>query len=180
MLVVVAIIGLLIAIVTAAASPIREAARQRVCQSNVRQIGIAMRMYIDDYGGGEAQKGTASSCADLGIPSIEHLRGFTLEYVKNRSVLFCPDYHGVRPARTLGMTYRWGAMDGRGLPSYVSFSSIVKQRGGEAVVLSCEQHNVTWDRGAEPRWALKRVIVLRADGRVQNKEVPIQDTFLTW
>ena len=51
LLVVVAIIALLVAILVPSLQQAREAAKNVVCQSNLRQIGIATMIYIDDNNG---------------------------------------------------------------------------------------------------------------------------------
>lgn len=60
LLVVVAIIALLIAILIPSLSRARERAKTSVCASNLRQIGIAYRLYADGENGGKVgSKNTA-------------------------------------------------------------------------------------------------------------------------
>jgi len=49
LLVVIAIIAILAAILFPVFAQAREKARQASCTSNLKQIGLAMRMYMDDY-----------------------------------------------------------------------------------------------------------------------------------
>jgi prepilin-type N-terminal cleavage/methylation domain-containing protein/prepilin-type processing-associated H-X9-DG protein len=51
LLVVIAIIAILAAILFPVFAQAREAARKATCQSNLKQIGLAGRMYVDDYDG---------------------------------------------------------------------------------------------------------------------------------
>jgi prepilin-type N-terminal cleavage/methylation domain-containing protein len=50
MLVVLAILGLLAGLLFSTTARARGAARQTSCTNNLRQIGMAFRMYLDDYG----------------------------------------------------------------------------------------------------------------------------------
>jgi prepilin-type processing-associated H-X9-DG protein/prepilin-type N-terminal cleavage/methylation domain-containing protein len=50
LLVTVSIIGLLAAILLPALRQARESARTAICASNLRQLGLATQMYLDDYG----------------------------------------------------------------------------------------------------------------------------------
>ena len=51
LLVVIAIIAILAAILFPVFAQARESARQSTCLSNIKQIGISMAMYIQDYDG---------------------------------------------------------------------------------------------------------------------------------
>ena len=48
LLVVIAIIAVLLAIIMPAVRRVKESARQTICKSNLRNVGLAVFMYLDD------------------------------------------------------------------------------------------------------------------------------------
>ena len=109
LLVVVAVIGILLALLTPSLSRAREAGRGVACLANQRQIGAAARMYMDDYSGGlfhhhEGWVLDDGSQVDNLPGSIAGVAGggrgnsqaekpwviFLQPYLKSRSVAFCP------------------------------------------------------------------------------------------
>jgi len=120
LLVVIAIIAILAAILFPVFAQAREKARQTSCLSNLKQIGTAMMMYVQDY------DETTNA-----IPSDSQLDYYvTLQpYIKNIGTFFCPDRNewivkgtttcGGNTALTgqkcLGYGYNWGIIRDTGL-----------------------------------------------------------------
>jgi prepilin-type N-terminal cleavage/methylation domain-containing protein len=75
LLVVVAVIGILAAFLLPAYMTARQNARMTPCISNLRQIGMAVKMYMDDHNGGRP----------MGLQSVSDGG-----YFKSRAVLLCP------------------------------------------------------------------------------------------
>lgn len=91
LLVVIAIVGALIALLLPAVQQARSSARRTQCKSHIRQIGIAMTMYLDAQG----ERGEFPEAAMLprtgnpeGLPSLFDVLGKFCE--NNREIFHCP------------------------------------------------------------------------------------------
>lgn len=102
LLVVIAIIGILAAMVFPVFARARESARKTVCLSGVKNIALALQMYLSDYDQtppGEHNSeifayfaGEGVTCYDQVVKANPYLRWPVIldEYVRNRSVWACP------------------------------------------------------------------------------------------
>jgi hypothetical protein len=160
---IIAILVLLWAILFAALGPVREKGRQAVCLSNLRQIGQAIQMYRQDYGGKEPEGGAAYY--ELGLPPS--LTDLPL-YRKEPRVCKCPDenYH-----EKMMCSYFYGAWDDRihgiGGPA-PPFSQLIAEKGDEYPLVYDFWHDPDWGNARKPHL----VLVLRLGGRVHTKVVP--------
>jgi prepilin-type N-terminal cleavage/methylation domain-containing protein/prepilin-type processing-associated H-X9-DG protein len=100
LLVVIAIIAVLAAILFPVFSQAREQARQTVCTSNVRQISLAVQMYVQDHDGTmpifyayntQTPDGARAWAGDPRHKGVELL---ILPYTKNKEIFKCPDDSG--------------------------------------------------------------------------------------
>jgi len=91
LLVVIAIIAILAAILFPVFAQAREKARQSTCLSNMKQIGLAITMYIEDYDQtyptAYRYKNGASSAN-----GYIHWSGATQPYIKNWKIFVCPSH----------------------------------------------------------------------------------------
>ena len=84
LLVVIAIIAILAAILFPVFARAREKARQTSCLSNLKQVGTAMLMYIQDY---DERYGQSMSGTSAGTTTVYHE---LMPYMKNAQILECP------------------------------------------------------------------------------------------
>ncbi len=96
LLVVVAIIAVLVAILLPALSSAREIARRSVCGGNLREIGLSVGFYAEDYNGYLPQYAysqyylwTYNGAPNWGH-GVESGRLLFPEYIKDSDVFFCP------------------------------------------------------------------------------------------
>ena len=86
LLVVIAIIAILAAILFPVFARAREAARATSCRSNLKQIGTAMMMYVQDY-----DETFGRTCCGAGTNTgTRDFTEYTEPYIKNLGVLKCP------------------------------------------------------------------------------------------
>ena len=88
LLVVIAIIAILAAILFPVFAKAREKARQSSCQSNLKQIGLACTMYVQDYDERVVPNHTGAQ-DPVGVSWVEWW-DITVAYVKNTQIWVCP------------------------------------------------------------------------------------------
>ena len=84
LLVVIAIIAILAAILFPVFARAREKARQTSCLNNLKQVGTATLMYIQDY---DERYGQSMSATSAGTITVYHE---LMPYMKNAQILECP------------------------------------------------------------------------------------------
>lgn len=125
LLVVIAIIAILAAILFPVFAQAREKARAISCLSNIKQLGLALNMYNQDY--------------DETFP-LNHIEGYwadandigwayaTQPYIKNVQMLHCPDdqasnpqssWEGVSMSYATNSMYSYGPQDFRGVIGFI-------------------------------------------------------------
>lgn len=109
LLVVIAIIAILAAILFPVFAQAKEAAKKTACLSNVKQIGISLHLYLQDYddqfpGALQAvQTINGGSTSDMRMPIDMQLQPYT----KNLDMWHCPSDSGTRPAATDSRIQWW-------------------------------------------------------------------------
>lgn len=124
-LVTIAVIGVLISILAPSLSSVRETAQQVICRSNVRQLGIGIDLYAEDYKGAVP----ASKAIDFPSGSVEtmtlrfgaapagysnHWDGlgnlYSLDYLPAPKLYYCPSHKGNNPFARYAD--QWAGRDG--------------------------------------------------------------------
>ncbi|RYX81649.1 DUF1559 domain-containing protein [bacterium] len=85
LLVVIAIVALLAAILFPAFASARESARRASCMANLRQIGLAMEQYTQDY-----DERYPSLFVDMGAKKLKDTWSLLLPYTKSEQIFECP------------------------------------------------------------------------------------------
>lgn len=88
LLVVIGILSVLAAIVLTIAGPVRESGRRTTCQNHLRQIAVAIQLYVQDYEG--AYPLEASVIIDKGRPTQFRWEHAITPYLRNTQVFLCP------------------------------------------------------------------------------------------
>ena len=99
LLVVIAIIAVLLAILMPAMRKIKETAREAGCKSNLRNIGLAVHMYLDDYDRKLPNTGSANQFLWFEPDGVTYLKPgssnsywglYYKEYLKETKIFGCP------------------------------------------------------------------------------------------
>lgn len=90
LLVVIAIIAILAAILFPVFAKAREKARQTSCLSNMKQLGLGVKMYAQDYDETRAPCWIWPSNPPIADGDRRTWRTLVLPYVKNRQIFLCP------------------------------------------------------------------------------------------
>lgn len=125
LLVVIAVIALLAAILFPVFARARENARRTACQSNLKQIGLGLLQYTQDYDEtypldvfGSSAGATATNYDERGLPtdSVNTWRWMDaiFPYVKNEQIFNCPTIARITPK------YKYGSTSGWNLGSYAA------------------------------------------------------------
>ncbi|MEI6389886.1 MAG: prepilin-type N-terminal cleavage/methylation domain-containing protein [Verrucomicrobiota bacterium] len=139
LLVVIAIIAILAAMLLPALSKAKEKAKQTACLNNLKQIGLGLRMYIDDardwlptplnYGvvPGDYQSLLNSYGWTVrlgGIPSLPNLKNYRIFYCPSDMVNLPPPTNSV--SAITSYRYRWGVWSESSINSGLKLSAFVK------------------------------------------------------
>ncbi len=150
LLVVIAIIAILAAILFPVFAKAREKARQSSCASNLKQLGLSIMQYTQDYDetmpgqdGNEGNSLYGNFIAYTTIPDSGSWIGQLKPYLKNSEILLCPSTRGKAPNGTVaGSMCSYMA---NGMTWYQSMGSFTKP--AETITVSDGGATYFWARG---------------------------------
>lgn len=110
LLVVISVIAVLAALLFPVFARVREKARAATCVSNLRQIGMAIHQYMQDWDGGlpEFREGGATPEQWLSFRWYGHI----LPYLKNQAILHCPSDNIDNGLRAMSFHPEWVNLPG--------------------------------------------------------------------
>jgi len=106
LLVVIAIIAILAAILFPVFAKAREKARQSSCQSNLKQLGVAVMSYVQDY---DEMYPSSWFSGGLAYPGAYQWNGAVAPYIKNTQVFQCPSDKALALAYAINVCYYNGS-----------------------------------------------------------------------
>lgn len=185
LLFVISIISLLASLLFPVFMTVRGKARQMACASNLRQIGMGVQMYLQDYDGRYPHAVDATDRADpdqwsgtpafaAAIPKIGLVQDVLHSYVKERRLFRCPSDTGFSATDFMPgvpLDARPSSFEKYG-SSYYYRTEIAVRQSTDASLKVPDQVNLLFD--AAGAWhgtflmAERRYNVLFADGHVKN------------
>jgi len=124
LLVVIAIIAILASILFPVFARARENARRASCQSNLKQIGLGMMMYVQDYdekymGSSRSCNGTPADCGTVGA-TVSSLWMYELQpYTKSVQLFVCPsDSVGISTTDPATGLWKYSGSESYGMVGY--------------------------------------------------------------
>ena len=173
LLVIMGILVLLGIITAGVFTSVSARSKETSCISNLHQIGLAVRMYMEDYDAQPAVRGVPTSPYALGLPPRSATTLFYTQYVKSRPVLLCPSYHRKTPIDELSSTYSNHMMFD---PSQIEEVKpwIAKKGDGYALYVCHEHFPGVISAGPWPSWQRRKVNILRINMQVDSKMYPMQ------
>jgi prepilin-type N-terminal cleavage/methylation domain-containing protein/prepilin-type processing-associated H-X9-DG protein len=109
LLVVLAIIAILAALLFPAVTRAKESGRGAACISNLRQIGVALQVYVDENQQRLPVMRDRASVVDTNAPSLPSVERVLRDQLGNTNVLRCPSDR-IQVFEQTGSSYSWNSL----------------------------------------------------------------------
>ncbi len=177
LLVVIAIIALLAAILFPVFAQAREKAREVTCASNLRQIGMAVRMYVQDYDETFPIFHAYHTQPPAGEPGHKGVELALLPYTKNKDIFKCPnDSGGPVPANSPSSDYGCKDYPGKSGSYHACYGASYRFTSGCYTIVGgasgSTQNNLTTDEwGIPPHLVTDAMFQFPAETRIMRDEM---------
>ncbi len=162
LLVVIAVIGILAALLLPALSKSKERGRSTACLSNLRQVGLALQMYVQDHDNKMPVMYDALMSTN-GVPLTNQpptIDGVLSNHLGNARILMCPSDRKNFFALT-GSSYAWNTLVNGQDAEHLQVFSIEFEAQNLPLVFDKEGFHASIGKG-------RGVNYLYADGHIQN------------
>jgi len=176
LVVVCTIIAVLVGIIWVVYHSVRERARIAVCVSNLRQIGIALTAYREDYDGISAEEGKENDWWELGLPSPKSsLETLVPSYLPSKELLYCKGATIIQLPNIKIIPKYWYQVWSDKEP--IPFRKAIALRGESFPIVIDSFH---YDRGSEDILGIiaQWVIVLRLNQKVERVDGTSKASFM--
>jgi prepilin-type N-terminal cleavage/methylation domain-containing protein/prepilin-type processing-associated H-X9-DG protein len=174
LLVVIAIIGILAAMLLPALNQAREKARRANCLSNLKQIGLGIAMYADNYNGRIPMDSTGPP------PNVGASFNLLSNTVTSAKIFACPSDSSAKTAATYPLSTAHAASSGNGSISYSYCPYILWQDQPDSILALDRMNSTSQNYTKGGLWVSTGGQLLPAPHKNSGGNVLYNDGHVSW